>query len=328
MSFPAVSRLAAMLVIGIGIGGFLGQTADAANEVLVPPGNRSGTQPPIPKTSADRAKAFNTTYDEKYKQIIALLTRETKLVAQIKEAARAYHIDPIHIVGALVGEHTYNVSAVGKVQTYYVKALAYANADFSFRYKGVTIQAFVKRPEFAACAALTASAELWNCRDQVWDDRFRGKTVDDVAYEPISLQRAFFQPFYGGQTFGLGQISPLAALEVTDLVSQVSKLPKLSPDQPQAVYRDVMDPDRSVVYIAAIVRDAIDAYAAPGFDISKNPGITATLYNVGQPRRRAAELRQAIASGSNRKYPVENYYGWLINEKLDDLEGILQSNGQ
>ncbi|MCE3544007.1 DUF1402 family protein, partial [Escherichia coli] len=89
----------------------------------------------------------------------------TKLVAQIKDAARAYHIDPIHIVGALVGEHTYNVSAVGKVQTYYVKALAYANADFSFRYKGVTIQAFVKRPEFAACAALTASAELWNCRD-------------------------------------------------------------------------------------------------------------------------------------------------------------------
>ncbi|MCG3056553.1 DUF1402 family protein, partial [Escherichia coli] len=88
-----------MLVIGIGIGSFLGQPADAANEVLVPPGNRSETQPPIPKTSADRAKAFNTTYDEKYKQIVALLTRETKLVAQIKDAARAYHIDPIHIVG-------------------------------------------------------------------------------------------------------------------------------------------------------------------------------------------------------------------------------------
>ncbi|MCG2952941.1 DUF1402 family protein, partial [Escherichia coli] len=81
----------------------------------------------------------------------------------------------------------------------------------------------------------------WNCRDQVWDDRFRGKTVDDVAYEPISLQRAFFQPFYGGQTFGLGQISPLAALEVTDLVSPVSKLPKLSPDHLHAASRHVSD---------------------------------------------------------------------------------------
>ena len=32
---------------------------------------------------------------------------------------------PMHIVGAIVGEHTYNVDAYDRLQTYYVKAVAY-----------------------------------------------------------------------------------------------------------------------------------------------------------------------------------------------------------
>ena len=302
-------------------------SARADKMVVVPPGNRSHVQPTIPTASAQRTRAFNTTYEAKYAQIIALLGREKTLMAQIHKAAEAYDIDPIHIVGALVGEHTYNVSAVGSAQTYYVKALAYANADFVFRYKGVSLQTFLDRPEFAHCKAETGSAALWNCRDQVWQDAFRGKTVDGVAYEPVTFQRAFFQPFYAGQTFGFGQISPLTALEVTDLVHKVSGLPKLTTDKPQAIYRDIMDPDRSIIYIAAIVRDSIDAYAEQGYDISRNPGITATLYNVGQPRRRAAELR-ATAGRKAQKLPVENYYGWLVNEKLDELETLLNQHTQ
>jgi len=306
------------------VGPMLINETRADSMVVVPAGNRSATQPPIPNTSALRARAFNTTYDAKYAQVTALLRRETKLMAQIKKAAAAYSIDPIHIVGALVGEHTYNVSAVGTVQTYYVKAMAYANADFAFRYKGVSVQAFLERPEFKPCASEQGSARQWSCSDQVWDNVFRGKTVDGVAYEALTFQRAFFQPFYAGQTFGLGQISPLTALQVTDMVNKVSGFDKLTPDRPQAIYRDIMDPDRAIIYIAAIVRDAMDAYSEQGFDISGNPGITATLYNVGQPRRRAAELRAAVASG-DRKLPTENYYGWLINEKLDELQALLVS---
>ena len=294
--------------------------AQAGSLIVVPPGNRSETQPPIPSASANRTRAFKTTYEEKYEKIVALLKREKKLVAHIKQVAAAYDIDPIHIVGALIGEHTYNVTAVGSVQTYYIKALSYSGLSFGFRYKGVTVQDFVKRPEFAACDQVKGSGPLWSCRDTVWTQHFKGKVVDGVAYEPMTFQQAFFQPFFAGQTFGLGQISPLTALEVTDLVGRVSGYEKLTPDNPQAIYRDVMDPDRSIVYIAAIVRDAIDAYKEQGFDISGNPGITATLYNVGQPRQRAAELRRA-----GRRLPVENYYGWLVNEKLDELKSLLGS---
>ncbi|QND65040.1 DUF1402 family protein [Mesorhizobium loti] len=301
------------------------QGARAGALIVVPPGNRSETQPEIPDASATRTRAFKTTYEEKYEKIIALLKREKTLVARIKEVAAAYDIDPVHIVGALVGEHTYNVTAVGSVQTYYVKALSYSGLDFAFRYKGMPVQTFVERPEFEPCAQAKGSAALWSCRDDIWIRHFRGKTVDGVAFPAMTFQQAFFQPFFAGQTFGLGQISPLTALEVTDLVNKVSGYDRLTPDHPQAIYRDVMDPDRSIVYIAAIVRDAIDAYKEQGFDISGNPGITATLYNVGQPRRRAAELRAAAGSGKGRKLPVENYYGWLVNDKLDELKSLLDS---
>lgn len=291
--------------------------------VRVPPGNRNSEQPPIPNTSALRAKAFNTTYEEKYQKIVGVLRDDKDLMASIKKAAQAYQIDPIHIVGALVGEHTYNITIVNRVKSYYVKALAYSQSDFKFSYKDVTVQSFIKKPEFAHCDAFTGSAELWECRDETWDKNFRGKIVDGVTYENMTFQRAFFQPFFAGQTFGLGQISPLTALEVTDLVHATSGLPKLSADDPQAIYRDIMDPDRSVIYIAAIVKDAIDVYRTQGFDITDNPGLTATLYNVGQPRRRALALRQAADAAGGKKLPEENYYGWLVNDKLPELRGLL-----
>ncbi|MER9953067.1 DUF1402 family protein [Mesorhizobium sp. M0047] len=320
----AVTALALLALI---IAGGLAGEAVANGLTVVPPGNRFDQQPPIPEASANRTRAFNTTYDAKYDKILTLLRSEKKLVQQIKDAASAYGIDPIHIVGALVGEHTYNVSSFDAAQTYYVKALAYANADFAFRYKGISLQSFLDRPEFSPCAKAEGSSSLWSCRTDVWNKQFLGETVDDVAYENVTFQRAFFQPFFAGQTFGLGQISRLAALEVTDLVHRVSGFEKLSPDRPQAIYRDIMDPKRSVIYTAAILREAINAYADEGFDISRNPGITATLYNVGQPQRRAAELRGAAAKRSGRKLPEENYYGWFVNTKLDELRALLDGQG-
>ena len=63
-----------------------------------------------------------------------------------------------------------------------------------------------------------------------------------------------------------------------------------------------------------------------GFDISANPGITATLYNLGNPEARAyalkAENDQRRAQGQPDRYPEENYYGWLVNDKLPELDAL------
>lgn len=294
-------------------------SAPAQALTKVPPGNRSASQPAIPSGSVSRTRATNGSFQGKYEKIRDLIAADKTLQGKIKSAAKRYGIAPIHIVGALVGEHTYNVDALDRLQTYYVKAISYLNSDVKFAYGRETVSKFVSRPEFAKCQYAADSYDRWACREQVWQKSFRGKTVDGTNWPNDRFGKVFFQPFYAGQTFGLGQINPLTALRVTDIVSRVSGKKKLSEKKANEVYKTIMDPDTTLLYMAAVLKTAIDAYKTHGgFDISNNPGVTATLYNLGDVRNRA---KRAKARG---RMPRENYYGWLINEKRDELEAILK----
>lgn len=290
---------------------------------VVPEGNRFQEQPGIPGASVRRTKAGRTSFDDKYEKVRTLLASDRKLMSKIKSTASAYGIDPIHMVGAIVGEHTYNVDAYDRLQSYYVKAAAYAGNSFRFAYEGESISEFVDRPEFSKCAGKKSSYALWSCRESVWDSKFRGETVNGKAYPNNRFSAVFFQPFYAGQTFGLGQINPLTALMLTDMVSRVSGFEKLDENDAGAVYKAIMDPDQSLAYMAASIRHSIDAYKSiAGMDISENPGITSTLYNVGNPDQRAAALAAKNRGGADQ-WPEENYYGWLVNDKLQELRALL-----
>jgi hypothetical protein len=108
-------------------------------------------------------------------------------------------------------------------------------------------------------------------------------------------------------------------LQVNDMVVKVSGFKSLNAAKAPDVYKAIMDPDTTLHYMAAVIRTAIDAYAqTAGVDISGNPGITATLYNLGDVRQRAAELKRKGGM------PQENYYGWLVNDKLAELEPLVQ----
>jgi hypothetical protein len=303
-----------------------GSASFAVATTLVPPGNRSVEQPGVPGGSSKRTKAGGTTFDAKYRKVYALLENDGALRGKIVEAANAYGIDPLHIVGAIVGEHTYNVDAYDRLQTYYVKAVAYLRADLSFTYEGEDIADFVQRPEFSECTD-PDSYELWTCRERVWNRSFRGRTVDGTSFPDNRFSAVFFQPYYAGQTFGLGQLNPLTALEMSDLVHRVSGLPRLDAANPNQVYETIMDPDLTLNYVAAALKKSIDSYAEiAGFDISGNPGITATLYNIGNPDARAYALKreneERAARGEALRFPAENYYGWLVNEKLPELQAL------
>jgi hypothetical protein len=305
-----------------------GEGGSAGRYILVPPGNRSAEQPPVSTSSIARTKETKGSFEQKYRQVYARLARDKKLLANIERTAALYGIDPIHMIGAIVGEHTYNVDVMDSLQGYYVKALEYlGESNLRFAYKGVGIAEFVARPEFARCKA-AGSYELWSCREDVFNDSFRGKTVGGIAYPDDRFERVFFQPFFAGQTFGLGQLSPLAALAVSDRVNTTGGLPVLDMNKAPEVYHAVMDPDSSLQYIAATIREAIDAYKSiAGFDISKNPGLTATLYNVGSVSDRARQLRRTNdgrrADGLAIIMPRENYYGWFVNSKIDDLRKLV-----
>jgi Protein of unknown function (DUF1402) len=294
---------------------------------LVPEGNRNETQPAVPSGSAKRTAATKSSFDAKYQKVFRLLQNDPKLRGKIRKVSARYGIDPLHMVGAIVGEHTYNVDAYDRLQTYYVKAVSYVSEDISFSYEGQSIADFVQRPEFEECAAAKGSYALWNCRENVWNSVFRGHTVDGVAYPRNRFSAVFFQPFYAGQTFGLGQLNPLTALQMTDMVHRISGLPKIDASDGKEVYRTIMDPDLTLPYMAATLKQSIDAYARiAGFDISGNPGLTATLYNTGDPEARAqalaADNEARRAAGEPERVPEENYYGWLVNEKLGELKTL------
>ena len=319
-------RLLLTLIAVIGLA--TSSAAYAGMATIVPEGNRHVEQPDVPGASKRRTKAGKTTFDAKYEKVRDLLNSDQDLISKIKMTARAYGIDPIHMVGAIVGEHTYNVDAYDRLQTYYVKAAAYAGNSFRFAYEGEKVDDFIARPEFAECNGKEGSYGQWTCRERVWNKVFRGKTVGGTSFPNNRFSAVFFQPFYAGQTFGLGQINPLTALELSDLVSKVSGYPKLDEADANGVYEAIMDPDKSLAYMAASIKMSIDDYRRIArMDISKNPGLTATLYNVGNPAERAAALaaqnRARAAKGEPPQWPEENYYGWLVNDKLAELKGLL-----
>ncbi len=312
--------LAAAMVVCFG-------TSCAYALTLVPEGNRNVEQPGIPAASAKRTAALKSSYEAKYQKVLKLLQSDSKLRSKIKSVAAQFGISPLHMAGAIVGEHTYNVDAYDRLQSYYVKALSYVSSDISFEYDGEQVSDFVNRPQFDDCKNKKGSNEVWTCRERVWNSQFRGKTVDGTDFPDNRFSAVFFQPFYAGQTFGLGQLNPLTALQMTDTVHKISGLPTLNVKDSNEVYRTIMDPDLTLPYMAATIRNSIDAYKdIAGFDISDNPGVTATLYNVGDPQARAyalkAENNNRVAAGEPEKMPEENYYGWLVNDKINDLKSL------
>nr|WP_246622573.1 DUF1402 family protein [Rhizobium laguerreae] len=290
----------------------------------VPAGNRHAEQPDIPGASIRRTKGTKSSFDLKYEKVHELLATDRELMSKIRKISSAYGINPIHVVGAIVGEHTYNVDAYDRLQAYYVKAASYAGESFRFSYDGESVDEFVARPQFSECKGKSDSYTLWSCREDVWETDFRGKTVEGTSFPNNRFSAVFFQPFYAGQTFGLGQVNPLTALMLSDLVTRVSGYPRLNEKNAGAVYRAIMDPDISLAFVAASIRRSIDDYKEiAGMDISGNPGLTATLYNVGNSRQRAAALAAKNRGAGATVWPEENYYGWLINDKLDELKGLL-----
>lgn len=300
------------------------------NIIVIPASYHAKTRPPV------AVQSFMLTlmqqggnWDDKYRNVVKLLANDKRLMGNIKKAAKIYGVDPVNVIGAIVGEHTFNMNVFDTLQDYYVKALQYVNnTSLTFSYQGELASDFFKRPPFARCEAMTANYDKWDCREMVWNRQFFGRSADGKGWPIDRLNRVFFAPAHSGQTFGVGQIGPVAALMVTDLVHKKSGFPLLSIDNAPQVFSQIMSPDASMHYIAASIRVYIDSYKnIAGFDLSQNAGLLATLYNLGDAVTRATDLKklndQRAAKGLPPQYPQENFYGWFVNEKLADLRKLV-----
>ncbi|MTI19052.1 DUF1402 family protein [Rhodobacteraceae bacterium RKSG542] len=299
-------------------------TAPAMALEVMPTGNRNMEQPPIPEASRVRTSSFQRTYEKKFQKILRVLKRDRTLLNRIRVASERYGFDPIHLVAAIVGEHTYNYDSLDSAQSYYLKAIQYSGIRLEFELDDEHVSKFVTRPQFDTCNQFEQSSRKWRCYEQVWREEFMGKVVDGKQFPLLPFNRTFFYPMFAGQSFGIGQLTPLTALKMSDRVETISGFSPLSPDNAMEIYKRVMDPATSIDYSAAVIADAIEAYkTVAGIDISTNPGITATLYNLGNPWERAEVLRKKREK-EPEVLPSENYYGWLANERLEELRAVLK----
>lgn len=292
-------------------------------------GNLNKNQPPIPSAAKRNTSFFGGgSYEVRYSKIYSALKKNRKTLNHIKAVAKRYGIDPIHMVGAIVGEHTFNVDVLDRFQAYAVKASSYSSyTSIQFKCKecGLTLEQFLSLPDVKLCENWQANYDYWTCVEEVWTHKYRGRN----GFPANNFNDAFMNPFYLGQTYGLGQLSPLAALKVSDVTRRIGGQRQLSFSRPYEIYETIMDQNSSMHYLAAVIRIAIDSYKTYAlFDISNNPGLTATLYNLGQEKVRAQKLYEKnlirLSQGKSLLSPEENYYGWWVNVKEQELRKLLQ----
>ena len=138
---------------------------------VVPPGNPLPSSRRCPAASAHAHQGAATPPTRRNTaRSMRCSKNDRKLRAKIKQAAAAYGIDPMHIVGAIVGEHTYNVDAYDRLQTYYVKAVSYLGRQLVLQpmtARRSTISSSGRN--LPAAPAPSGSYDLWTCREAVWN---------------------------------------------------------------------------------------------------------------------------------------------------------------
>lgn len=275
--------------------------------------------------------------EKRYQATIKKVTGDKQLQGILNEVGAAFGVDPVLVLAAVVGEHTFNVSLVDKAQTVAVSWAGHWALRFRSSVVGgkllsdvIKMDAFVQKCGPESITAGRTQAEYWDCVGAVWDRGFRGKVVDGETYPSTSLKFTFFNPIGSGFTYGLGQLDPIRALMVTDLVMARTGYPVLTVEEPEKIYESIINPRTNLQFLAANVSLIIERYSKiANFDISTNPGVIATLYNLGGEKKKAGDLYarnvKALKSGSPLLLPLENYYGFFINEKESELRRIVKT---
>ena len=195
-------------------------------EIVVDPARQSARRP-SPRSTPARSSARlrpRARFEDKYRQVYDSFAGDPELMGKIgrrppptastrsTSSARSSASTPTTSTSSTIS------------QGYYVKALAYLDNSRS----AVRIQGRSRSPICSSgrsslrCNGAGDDYELWNCRDACGHDVFLGKIVDGTSIRTIASSASSSSRFFAGQTFGLGQISPLAALMVSDLAAKAA----------------------------------------------------------------------------------------------------------
>lgn len=116
-------------------------------------------------------------------------------------------------------------------------------------------------------------------------------------------------------TVGPGQIYTSTALKVEGLAARIEGRKKRSRREITSILSTSLG---SLMYAAAILREAQDVYEKNGIDISQRPEILGTLYNIGEPEKRVENTLKT------QRAPLPNYFGYFIALQYRYIQTELQ----
>ncbi len=270
--------------------------------------------------------------EKKYQAALLKIARTPGVLDEMRKAGRLYGIDPVTILGTMIGEHSYNVGAADMGQD----LIASWTGRWAKRFllNSEDLQTLMNSPQVSKeCNKHLAvsHANYWDCVAYAWNKYFMGNPNDGVEEDNMGFRTKFFNPVGVGLTYGLGQLDPIRALMVADLVNKTSGLPMISVKDPEALYSAILDPLSGVHYVAANITLYVKAYMEiANFDIRSNTGVVATLYNFGKEKSFARKKYNENVANLRQNRPIvppmESYYGFFVNEKLPDLKRLLEMN--
>lgn len=247
-----------------------------------------------------------------------------QMSSAIKQGARPFpDVEPIHIAAAIAGEHAINVGAADSVQNARLHLAHWLNKYVS---ADITVFDLIKQGKYQGCNSMN-NYDFWYCVATIWD----GKTgASNSSFRKFLHE--YFNPNGVGKTFGVGQMSPVRAMMMDDMMKQYQPSLTLNfrkDGDIARVYDSILDYEKVVYFIGASIQFSINIYRRTArFDISKNPEITSTLYNIGNEKNNAYELYSKnvalIKKGQPIISPAPNSLGVWVLKNLDGIQAAIR----
>lgn len=258
----------------------------------------------------------------RYRKALKLVTKP-EIKEKIERISKIYGLEPSQVAGAIIAEHTFNVDMSDNLQDFlisaYSKWVVYGDKNNG------KLAELLSYKEFSDFKKKKNDYEKWEYVMDVWERQFRGKTKYNQLFPNQRFVFVYFNPYGVGKTYGIGQLSPLRVLMANDIANKIGKIPRIEYYEHKRLYQAVLNPEVTIHYICATIYLEKKYYKEiAGFDISKNMGIIATLYNIGNEKKHAQMLfeenRRKIGISEDILFPEENFFGWFVNEHSREIK--------
>lgn len=247
---------------------------------------------------------------QKIKTILSKLESQG-LIAEVKRVAKIFKLDPIHILGPIIGENSFNGSIDRTLQDSYAKM--FQKKDF--RAMSAKMKSIIDGNEIQTCMEKSIR-NYWKWRCIVYFSTMTANNSNrDLLMQYYSIS--------GKGTFGIGQVQPFLLWGYNDLVHEKLAYPLFNVTDSEKPMKIIFNNKEMIAYIGAMIYTSINIYRQfARVDISHNPGLTTTLYNLGDEYQRAFYFNE-IKKQDPSALPQVNYMGWYINKFSSEIRQFI-----